>query len=468
MTPLQLLLMVRARWQLAVIVFAVVVAASAMVTFLLPRQYTSTASVVVDSRGDPLAGLAYPVQSAPVYLATQVDIASSSRVAQRVVRTLRLHESQQTQQQWREATGGRGDLVEWLGRSLRGRLAVVPSRDSSVLNISVTWSDAPTAALFANAFAQAYIETSLELKVEPAKQYANWFDERSRELRADLEVKQRRLADYERKNGIIVSNESLDIEAARLGELSTQLVTIQTQRQQSQSRQRQAGGGNESLPEVLQSATIAGIKAELSRAEARQQDYKSRLGLNHPDYQTTVAEVASLRTRIAQETANIAASLGKQSQANLQSESDVQAALEAQKKRVLALRDQRDAASVLQNDVQSAQRNLEAVSQRLAMSSLESQNQQTNIVLLAAASESLDPSSPRVAMNILLGTFLGLLLGIAAALLREQQDRRVRGEREFSAVLKGPVLLVLPEAREAMRGRSAPAVRLAGLETAHA
>ena len=459
MTPLQLLLMVRARWLLAVAVFIIVVAAAATGTYLLPRQYTASASVVVDSRGDPLAGLAYPAQNTPVYLATQVDIASSSRVAERVVRTLRLHESPQTQQQWRAATGGRGDLVEWLGRSLRGRLAVVPSRDSSVVNIAVTWTDARTAALFANAFAQAYIETTLELKVEPAKQYANWFDARSRELRADLEVKQKQLADYERKNGILVSNESLDIETARLGELSSQLVQIQTQRQQSQSRQRQAGGGNESLPEVLQSSTIAGIKAELARAEARQQDFRSRLGVNHPDYQTTAAEVASLRTRIAQETANIAASLGKQSQANLQSESDVQAALEAQKKRVLALRDQRDAASVLQNDVVTAQRNLEAVSQRLAMSNLESQNQLTNIVLLAAATEPMSPSSPRTSLNILLGAFLGGLLGIAAALAREQQDRRVRGTRELSAALKGPVLLVLPEGRDAMRGRFAEAAR---------
>jgi len=40
------------------------------------------------------------------------------------------------------------------------------------------------AATLANAFAQAAIETDIELKIEPAKQYAGWFDQRSRALRA--------------------------------------------------------------------------------------------------------------------------------------------------------------------------------------------------------------------------------------------------------------------------------------------
>jgi chain length determinant protein EpsF len=453
--------MIRARWVLAVVVFVFVIGSAIGVNFVLPREYTSTASVVVDSRTDPLSAL-YPAQNTSVYLSTQVDIAGSTRVAERVVRTLRLHEAPETQQSWREATGGRGDLVDWLARSLQSRLSVVPSRDSSVLRLSVTWSDPRTAAQLANAFAQAYVETNIDMKTEPAKQYATWFDDRSRDLRADLEEKQRRLAEFERANGILVSSD-LDIENARLNELSSQLVAIQTQRQQSQSRQGQAGGRNESLPEVLQSPIILTLKSELSRAEARQQDYVSRLGRNHPDYQTTAVEVARLRAQIEQETANIASSLGKQSQANLQSESQVQAALEAQKNRVLELRGQRDAASVLQNDVQAAQRDLEAVSQRLALSNLESQNQQANIVLLAPASEPLEPSSPRTRLNILLGGFLGMILGIAAALLREMSDRRIRGVRQLNEVLEAPVLLVLPDARNVMRGRAAPVARLANL-----
>jgi len=51
--------------------------------------------------------------------------------------------------------------------------------------------------------------------------------------------------------------------------------------------------------------------------------------------------------------------------------------------------------------VTMAQKNLEAVSQRLAQSSLESQAQQTNIELLAPAAVPMDAASPKLMLNLL-------------------------------------------------------------------
>ncbi len=271
-----------------------------------------------------------------------------------------------------------------------------------------------TAAALANGFAQVAIETNIELKVEPAKQYASWFDQRSRELRADLVEKQSRLSDFQSKNGIVATDEKLDVENARLAELSTELVTIQGMRQESQSRQHQVGSDIYSLPEVLQSPVIQSLKAALSQAEAKRPDVAGRLGKNHPDYQAVEAEIANLRTRIAQESANIAASLGGTTQANLRRENDVRLALEAQKKRVLELKYQHDQAAIFLSDVTAAQRDLDEVSQRLAQSNLESLTQQTNVVQLSTATVPMDPSSPKLVINLIVGIFLGGVLGIGA------------------------------------------------------
>ena len=309
MNPQQVLLVLRARWGVVLGLFLVVAGAVTAQTLLAQKQYTATASVVVDAKTDPVAGMVYPSQLLSNYIATQVDIISSERVAKLVVRELKLDQSPQAQDQWREATGGRGELASWLAGSLQKRLLVIPSRDSNVINISVTLPDPKGAAALANAFAQAYIDTNIELKVDPAREYAAWFDERSRALRADLEAKQKSLSDYQKQNGLIATDERLDIESARLTELSTQLVAIQGVRQDSQSRQRQASGDNEALPEVLQSGLVSGLKASLSQAEAKLKDLATNVGKNHPDYRTTQAEISSLRDRIDRETANIVASL---------------------------------------------------------------------------------------------------------------------------------------------------------------
>jgi len=72
-------------------------------------------------------------------------------------------------------------------------------------------------------------------------------------------------------------------------------------------------------------------------------------------------------------------------------ENEIKAALEAQKQRVLDLRHQHDESANLENDVLTAQRNLDAVTQRLAQSNLESQTQQTNIMPLTIATEPVKP-----------------------------------------------------------------------------
>jgi len=328
---------------------------------------------------------------------------------------------------------------------LEKKLRVAPAHDSpthasNVIDISVDWSDPVTAAALANGFAQTAIETNIELKVEPAKQYASWFDQRSRALRADLESKQKKLSDFQSKNGIVATDEKLDVENARLAELSTELVTIQGLRQDSQSRQHQLGTDVSTLPEVLQNPVIQSLKAALSQAEAKKPDIAARLGKNHPDYQAVEGEISNLRTRIAQESANIAASLGSTTQSNLRRENDVRLALEAQKKRVLELKYQHDQAAIFLNDVTAAQRDLDQVSQRLAQSNLESLTQQTNVVQLTTASIPRHPSSPKTVINLLIAVFLGGVLGIGAAVGAELRNRRVREDEDIVELLGVPLL----------------------------
>ena len=460
MTLRQFLLVLRARWKLAFGVFTGVVLLTIIISLLMPKMYTADATVVVDTKPDPLTVAAYSAQSSTAYIATQVDIISSERVADRVVKVLKLDKSPDYVSAWQDSTGGKGDIVVWIGQMLQKIVVVTPSRDSSVVDISMTWSDPKTAAVLANAFAQAYIDTNIELKVDPAKQYATWFDERSRALRADLEAKQKRLSDYQAETGIVASNDGrLDVENQRLNELTTQLLTIQALRQDSQSRQRQAGDGD-SMAEVLQSPLISGLKADLSKAEAKLQDVATNVGKNHPDYQNAAAEVASLRARLAAETARIMASFGSTTQVNLRRENEIRAALEAQKKRMFDLTHERDQVAVLQNDVATAQRNLDAVTQRLAQSSLESQTQQTNVYLLTTAVEPMKKSSPKYFLNLLVGIFLGGILGLSAAMFRELTDRRVRQDQDLSHALGVPLFAKIPSIKPDGRSPSRAAHRL--------
>jgi len=79
-----------------------------------PKQYTATASVVVDAKPDPVNRHQRHDRGAlDAYVTTQADVISSIRVAQRVVRALKLDQVP-ISRAWRKKTDGVGDITVWL------------------------------------------------------------------------------------------------------------------------------------------------------------------------------------------------------------------------------------------------------------------------------------------------------------------------------------------------------------------
>ena len=449
MTLQQFLLILRARARIAIFTLLATVLTTLVVSLLLPKQFTASTAVVIDVKSpDPIAGMVLPGMISPGYMATQVDIINSERVAQRVVKLLRMDESPVIKEQWQEATEGKGEIRVWLADLLQKKLDVKPSRESNVINIGFSGADPKFAAGVANAFAQSYIDVSLELKVEPARQSAAWFEGQTKLLRDKLEVAQAALSDYQQKAGIVVSDERLDYESNKLNELSTQLTIVQTQTSDSHSKGKSAGG-SDTLTEVMQNPLINGLKSDIARLEARQQESNINLGKNHPQTIRGESELASFREKLASEIRKISGSIGTSYQVGKQKEKELLDAMDNQKTRVLALKKQHDEISVLKRDVESAQRSFEGVSQRTAQTRLESLSVQTNAVVLNPASEPTQHSKPRVFLNVLVSIFLGTLLGVGAALMLELSNRRVRSEEDIAEATGVPVLATIASAATA-------------------
>ncbi|CAN7186153.1 chain length determinant protein EpsF [Polaromonas sp. LjRoot131] len=439
MTLHQFLLILRARYAVALLVILLAISAALAISLVLPKKYTAQTAVLVDIRTpDPVAGGA-PLQGvvAPSYMATQVDIIGGDRVAQRVVKMLKLDENPRTKERWLEATEGRGTLEGWIADSLQKRLDVRPARESNVINITYKGSEPEESANVANAFAQAYLDINLALKTEPARIYAEWFDEQTKASRAKLEEAQARLSEYQQKAGIVSSDERVDYETTKLAELSSQLTTVQGDTTDSQSKR---GSRGDTIAEVMQSPLINGLKADVARQEAKVQEIGVRLGENHPERQRAESELAALKSRLASETARINASIETTYRVGKDRERELQGAVGAQKARVLAINKQRDELNVYRRDVESAQRAYETVSQSASQTRLQSLTNQTNVVRLNVATPPVTPSSPRLLVNLLVAAFGGTLLGIACALLLELTNRRVRSAEDLVQMLDLPVL----------------------------
>jgi chain length determinant protein EpsF len=425
------------------------VGTTAAISYLLPRTYTASAALVIEPRLTDVTGqvpLAAPAM-AQTYIATQIDVIKSQRVALRVVERLGIDKSAAAAAQFAEATGGTGSISAYFAGLLVKRLDVKPSRESAVVTLTVSAADPQFAAQVANAFAEAYMEVAVELRNAPARQNAGWFSEQIKALRADLERAQTRLSAFQQRNGIVANDERLDVENQRLAELSQQLVIAQSQRAEARARERNGDPSVESVPEVASSPILQALRADYSRAVSKLREAEQSLGAAHPTLRQRVAEVRSLERRIDEELLSSALSVASNNRAVSQRTNEIDESLRAQKERVLEIKRQRDEMAVLQREAESAQRVYDLALQRFAQTSLESQATQTNSYLLARAAAPSLPSSPRVKLNLVLSAVLGTILGVGAALLMEVLDRRVRAASDLSNGARLQVLGVLPPAR---------------------
>lgn len=434
----QFLLALKGRIWVFLAILGATVAAALAVTILLPKTYEATVSVLVDNRDEQSLNLnAVPARQQLGYMQTQVDIIQSQRTARKVVQDLHLAEGEAIHAAWVKA-GSPGNIEDWVAQGVLVTLKVEVSQ-SSVIGITYSANNAKFATAVANAFAKAYMEVTLNLRVEPTKEAAVWFDEQLKDLRQSFEDSQMKLAAFQRQKGILATDERVDVETSRLAELSSQSLRATESSYDSAARLGQADGrtATEFLPEVLANPLVTTLKTEMLRAESKLQELSTRLGPNHPQYQQQASEVQALRDRYNTEMRTVIGGVRSATAQNRSREAALKADLAAQRKRVENLRDARNEAAVLQQDVDTSKKAYEAALARKMVNKVESGARQTNVTVLNAAIEPTLPKRPRVPLNLALGFFVGTLLGLAAVFLLEILDRRVRSDPDLDAVMLG-------------------------------
>jgi polysaccharide biosynthesis transport protein len=400
---------------------------------LRPVSYVARAPVLVDVRNDPVDATPWQGMISPGYIATQIDIVKSQSVAERVVELLPA--DQEPMLRYGQRARAEGQPRAWIADALLRRLEVKPARESNIITIAWTGRSPAEAARVANAFAQAYLDTNLNLKNAPAKRYTEWFDQQVAQARERLESAQARLADFQQKAGLVSSTEQGDYERQRLAELTAQLIA---------ARVRLSEGAGSSSPELAQSPVVNSLRSDVARLESKVQEASASMGANHPKMREMQAELGAMRSRLAAESSRAGQTVAASAAASAARIRQLENEIAQQKARVLASSRERGELSVLQQEVASAQKAYETVAGGAAQSRLQSMTTQGNVLFLGAATEPLRPAGPPPMLVVGAALVGGLLLGLAGALLTELVNRRVRSVEDLESVTHLPILGVVP------------------------
>lgn len=389
---------IRARRGIAALILLATIALALGWVLIRPSNYKASAPVLVDVRTDPTNATPLQGMVAPSFMTTQIDIIKSDRVAQRVAQILPA--DQAPMKGLREETQKKGLSDRWIAQVLAQRLEVKPARESNIINISWTGRSPTEAARVANAFAQAYLETNLDIKTDPAKKYTVWFDEQLKDARDKLQAAQQRLGDYQQKAGIVSTDERGDFETTRLTELNQQLMALQTR-------------GRGAAPANATSPLVDNLRQDVAKLESKVGEASATMGSAHPTMQKLQGELSSLRRRLNEEQSRVGVSAAGSIEATRARERELLAAIADQKTRVLSMNKDRSQINLLKSDVDTAQKAFETVSASAAQARLQAMSNQTNVMKLAPAVEPMDATGPSPVQALLAALVAGGVLAIA-------------------------------------------------------
>jgi capsular exopolysaccharide synthesis family protein len=433
----------RRKW-LLISFFLIIVTTITIGTFKQQKIYRATATVIIDSKSpEVLSGREVKdvVELGESdywgyrdYMETQHEIIKSRRLAHTVIKKLKLF----NQEEFRNAE----DSIE----ALLDKLEVRSVRDTRMLEIQIDDKNPEQAARIANEFAKSYADSNLALKMKMSGQAQEWLEQEVEKQKRKVTESELKLQRYKEENSIVSIENQADITRSSLEKLNASYIDAQKRRIQTETTYKSLLDKEgemllENLPALLtDNKTLLQLKNDYLKQEALLTEYKKVYKHKHPKMIRLLDNITYLSLRIKNEVENDYKSA-------LQEENKLKVALDGEKKNALELDRKIINYNALQREVDTTERMLEIVLNRLKETSISSQIQANNVRIQDLAEIPRKPIRPRKILNIALSVILGLLGGIGLAFFSEYMDTTLKDPAEIATLLKIPVLGSVPRVK---------------------
>jgi polysaccharide biosynthesis transport protein len=465
---------IRKRRLLLAAVLVGALAAAALWTSMATPLYTATSKVMMEKAGaNALVGARYSYDD-PEFYQTQFQLIRSRAVARRVVEMLGLSSLAEAPPTpagrlkglWRKVT--RGDAAtlppeaedqqrERMAAAISTGIGIQPVQNSRLIDISYTSANPEFSALVANSVATAYIEQTLDMKMEATRGSLAWMTRKAEEERRKLEVSEQGLQDYMRVHNLVTLENRLAVVPQQLTETGGELLRAEVRRKELEilyERARRAAGQPgqaETVPAVARDEALRMVQTQILRGEQEVMELSGKYGSKHPLMMKAQSDLDLLKRRKDQEIARIIQSLRTEYELAVAAEQSLRQQMDATKSEALGLNEKWIQYGVLKREVDTNRQLYDALMVKIKEQSLTEETQPVNLWIVEQAAVPSRPARPIMAFNLLLGLGGGLFGGLGLVFLAEYLDRTIKSPQEVESRLQAPVLGVVCRLREKER-----------------
>ena len=459
----------------AVVVITLVCGSAALVVF--PARYSATTTIIVDPRQPrvtPSESVLSGIGSDAAAVESQVDLITSSALAQRVIERLGLADDPEFASVPMIQRIGTAVLslvginrpsdeetrVNWILRRFQEKLDVRRRGLTYVIEITFTSTVPSKAARIANALAETYRDDQRAAKVEATMRASSWLNDRIAEMRAKVRESDNAVAEYKAAHNIVDTAEGIKLIQRQVETLNQQLTlaraaTAEARARFEQLQQVSAQSGNPaSLSEALQSPVIASLRVQYAEVARNEAELSAALGDHHPSLVRARAQLADLRRQIDGEIGRILVGVRNEYEVARSREASLEADL-AQLKDKAANFDQADVRlRELQRETQANRALFDQFLARSKETSEQLSMQLPDARIVAAALAPVRPNRPALALLLVVAVAGSAILGIGLALIVESLDRSYRTIAQIESDLSMPCLGIVPAPKPARDGHA--------------
>lgn len=462
-SPLVLWIAIRKHW---IIVVATTLAVSLMVTFYTlgqKRIYECSATVLFDPQpprplgNQVLSSVDFSGEywSQKEYYKTQYWVIQSQRISSVVVKALGLNKDAAFLDNAPSNTKPppRTVSVEDAARILRSRLSVEPIRDSRLALVSYKDADPVRAPRVLSALVDTYAQGNLDDALEAMDEAGDWLGSQVTSLKAELESNEMALHGYKKdKNILSVSmDDQSNMVRGEIQQLNTALTDAKTRRARLEARRSEllkiSPQDPSSIPatELLTSQLLQGLRAQFLEAKAASEALIAQgKGAHHPEVLSVLAREAATKQALMAEVVNIQGSVSHDFNVSSREVSGLEALVESARQRALDLNLLEIEYNRLKRGKDNSEKLYGIVTERAKENDLTRMLRFNNIRVVDRPLQPRTPVTPNIPVNVATGIALGLLLGLAGAVGREQLDGSLKTPEDVEQELGLPFLGLLP------------------------
>jgi capsular exopolysaccharide synthesis family protein len=317
--------------------------------------------------------------------------------------------------------------------------------NSRLLDVTFESTDPRLAARIVNAHLNNFIEKNFKSRYEAATQASNWLADQLNEMKIKVEKAEDARIAYERNNQIWTIDEKNDISSEKLGDLNKQLTVAQGDRINKEAVYQLAQAGNyDAIPAVRESPVIQDILKQQSQLSAQHTEALNQYGPKYPKVIRLQAQLKDLEGLVTREKVNIGNQMEAEYRGTRQRELLLKNALDQQKAETNQMAEKLVQYNILKRDAETNKQLYDGMLQKLKEAGITAGLRSSNIRVVDPALIPTGPSRPNKPRNIMLSVLVGLLGGIALALLREYLDNTVKTPDDIETLARLPSLAVVP------------------------